>query len=163
MFARARARCASVAFVACGLPLACSSSSSSASPDGGSCFPDGDGMSGGFNTFALTVDDSGFSKNVLNTQNDASITLTLTNMGTKPHGFTVGCTSVTPAYPSLPAGCPSMACFPAAATIAPIAPGTTATITFSTPTPDNLIFPFSSDAPGDASVPGLNAGQWSLM
>jgi hypothetical protein len=141
----------------------CSSSSSAASGDGGSCFPDGDGVSGGYYTFDLTVDDTGFSKSLLNTQNNARVSLTLKNTGAKPHGFTVGCTSVTPVYPDLPAGCPTMACFPSAATIPPLAPGASSTIVFSTPTPDNLIYPFKSSEPNDSSVPGLNNGQWSLM
>jgi hypothetical protein len=63
----------------------------------------------------------------------------------------------------LPAGCSPEACFPAGATIAPIAAGTSTTVTFDTPTPDGLIYPFSSSAPGDSAVPGLNQGQWSLM
>ena len=56
-----------------------------------------------------------------------------------------------------------MACFPASATIAPLAPGASATITFDTPTPDGLIYPFTSNEPADSAVPGLNDGQWSLM
>jgi hypothetical protein len=141
----------------------CSGSSPSGSGDGGVCFPDGDGVSGGYNTFDLTVDDTGFSKSLLNTQNDARITLTLKNTGTKPHGFAVGCTSVASEYPNLPASCPTMACFPSGATIAPLAPGASATVVFSTPTPDVLIYPFTSNEPADSAVPALNNGQWSLM
>ena len=145
--------------------LHCSSGpkSGSAADDGGMCFPDNDGVNGGSYTFDLTVNDTGFSKMILNSQNDAQVTVTLTNMGTLPHGCEVECTSVTPSYPNLPAGCPSMACFPAGATIAPIAPGATATVTFDTPTPDNLIFPFKSSEPTDSSVTGLNNGQWTLL
>jgi hypothetical protein len=143
--------------------LDCSSPSPSASGDGGSCFADGDGVSGGYYTFDLTVDDAGFSKNLLNTQNDARVTLTLSNAGTKPHGYAVGCRSVTDAYPDLPAGCPTMACFPSNATIAPLQPGASKTIVFSTPTVDSVIYPFKSSEPNDDSVPGLNSGQWSLM
>jgi hypothetical protein len=143
--------------------LGCSSRSSSGSGDGGSCFPDGDGISGGYDTFVVMVDDTGFSKNLLNTQNDARVTLTLTNMGTKPHGFTVGCTSVAAAYPDLPAGCPTMVCFPSEATMPPLAPAASSTVMFSTPTVDGVIYPFKSTEPSDSSVPGLNNGQWSLM
>ncbi len=42
----------------------------------------------------------------------------------------------------------------------------TATITFFTPTPDGLLYPFKSSEPGDSSVPGLNGSlgsAWSLM
>jgi hypothetical protein len=141
----------------------CSSSTPVADDDGGACFPDNDGLNGGDNTFDLTVDDTGFSKNLLATQNEAAVTLTLTNMGTKPHGFEVECTSVLSAYPNVPAGCPTMACFPHGSTIPPLAPGKSATIMFVTPTVDGLIYPFRSGAPGDAMVPGLNEGQWTLM
>lgn len=128
-----------------------------------SCFPDGDGINAGAYTFDLTVDDTGFSKNILTTQNSAQVTLTLENTGTKPHGFKVGCTSVTPAYPTVPSGCPTTACFDSNASIPPLAPGARATITFATPVPDNLIYPFTSNEPADSAVPGLNRGQWSLM
>lgn len=140
------------------VPLACTSSTT-----GGGCFPDNDGLTGGSYTFVLTVDDAGFSKNLLASQNDAQATVTLTNNGTTPHGFAVGCVGVTSSYPNLPAGCPSTVCFPAAAAIAPLAPGASATITFDTPAPDGLIYPFTSNEPNDSAVPGLNNGQWSLM
>jgi hypothetical protein len=130
---------------------------------GGTCAPDSDGVAGGVYTIDLVVDDTGFSKTVLSTQNDATVTLTLTNNGNTPHGFAVGCTSVLPAYPNLPAGCPATSCFPSGASIAPLAPGATKTITFFTPTPDNLIYPFTSNEPADSAVPGLNDGQWTLM
>jgi hypothetical protein len=143
-----------------------SSNSSPATLEEGSvsaCFPDADGMSGGVYIFALTVDDTGFSKTILATQNDAEVTLTLTNNGTTPHGLEVGCVSVVSEYPDLPAGCPTSACFPPTAMIPPLAPGATQTITFDTPTPDNLIYPFKSSEPNDSAVPGLNSGQWTLM
>jgi hypothetical protein len=149
----------------------CSSSSSPAANGGGSgdddnsCFPDNDGTTG-VNmpaTFVLTVDDMGFSKMLLTTQNDTMTTLTLTNNGTKPHGFKVGCTSVTPAYPNVPAGCPTTVCFPSNASIPPLAPGASATIVFETPVPDSLIYPFTSNEPDDSAVANLNDGQWSLM
>jgi len=137
----------------------CSSPSSTSA----TCYPDSDGINDETYTIDLAVDDTGFSKNILATQNESQVTLTLTNTGTKPHGFQVGCVSVSSAYPSLPAGCSPEACFPAGATIAPILPGAKTTITFDTPTPDGLIYPFSSSAPADGTVPGLNQGQWSLM
>jgi hypothetical protein len=169
--------------------LHCSSSSSgvscsSISPDAAAttplttCYPDNDGITGGAYTIDLAVDDTGFTstggddndggitKNVIATQNDAMVTLTLTNKGTVPHGFQVSCVSVCMSYPSLPAGCSPLACFPQPqSTIAPIAPGASMTIMFNTPTPDGLLYPFSSTAPGDGAVPGLNGknSQWSLM
>jgi hypothetical protein len=145
----------------------CTSSSSGSMSGGGAgggdCFPDNDGINGGAYTIDLTVDDTGFSKTVIATQNDSEATVTLTNTGTKPHGFAVGCTSVAPSYPDEPAGCPTSVCFPTNATIPPLAPGASATITFDTPVPDNLIYPFTSTAADDSTVPGLNDGQWTLM
>ena len=137
----------SAAFLHCGV-----SSSASATGDGGACFSDTDGINGGSYTFALTVDDTGFSKTILAAQNDAQVTLTLTNDGTTPHGFKVGCTSVASAYPDLPAGCSSTSCFPASATI-----------TFVTPPADGLIYPFTSNEPSDGAVAGLSSGQFSVM
>jgi hypothetical protein len=161
--------------------------------NGGMCFPDSDGLTGGSYTIAVTVTDTGFMKNLIATQNDSMVTLKLTNSGTKPHGFSVGCVSVLSSYPKLPAMCPTVSCFPGAtapgavadggaadggtsdggtsdggaaaqtATIAPIAPGTSTTIMFNTPTPDGLIYPFTSNDPDDSTVPALNNGQWSLM
>lgn len=148
------------------------SSASSSSPaasgdddDSGDCFPDNDGVTGNPTPyiFDVMVNDTGFSKMLLTTQNSAPVMLTLTNTGTKPHGFKVECTSVTPAYPNVPAGCPTTACFPAGSTIAPLAPGASATVTFMTPVPDSLIYPFNSNEPADSSVTALNDGQWSLM
>jgi hypothetical protein len=138
------------------------------------CYPDNDGITGGAYTIDIVVTDTGFfasggddagmtAKTIIATQNDAQVTLTLTNNGTTPHGFAVGCTSVLPSYPTLPAGCPSSACFPANSTIAPIAPNTSVTVTFDTPTPDGLLYPFTSNEPADSAVPALNNGQWSLM
>jgi len=138
-------------------------SSTSDNDAAAACYPDNDGINGGEYTFVLTVDDTGFSKTILTTQNDAVATVMLTNMGTTPHGFMVGCTSVLPAYPDLPAGCPTVACFPSGATIPPLAPGASQTITFDTPTPDGHIYPFKSTEPADSTVPGLNNGQWVLM
>jgi hypothetical protein len=142
----------------------CASSTTNGGGTGGNaCFPDGDGINGGEYTFDLAVDDTGFSKMILSTQNDAQATVTLKNTGTKPHGFKVGCTSTAPAYPDAPAGCPTTACFPTNAVIAPLAPGASQTITFDTPTPDSLIYPFTSNEPDDSSVTALNDGQWTLM
>lgn len=155
----ARAQGAAVPLVVLAvLALSCSSSGKS-----DACFPDADGVSDRSYEVVLTVDDDGFSKTILNTQNSSTVTLTLTNAGTLPHGFELECVSVTAEYPNLPAGCPSVTCFPDGSTIEPIPPGTSQTVTFVTPVTDNLIYPFKSGAPGDATVPALNDGQWSLM
>jgi hypothetical protein len=174
----------SCAFAATGL-LHCSSSNgasgidcSSVSPDAATttdpdtCYPDNDGINNETYTIDIAVNDTGFTstggddagtKSIIATQNESQVTLTLTNNGTKPHGFQVGCVSVCSSYPTLPAGCSPMACFPANSAIAPIQPGASSTITFVTPTPDGLIYPFTSNDPDDSTVPGLNDGQWSLM
>jgi len=165
--------------------LDCGSSNTGSTASGvegeGVCYPDNDGINGGSYVIDLVVDDTGFysgspdsgavsadagMKTVITTQNDAMVTLTLTNEGTVEHGFEVECTSVLPAYPDVPAGCSSTACFPGNSTIPPIAPGTSMTITFDTPTPDGLLYPFKSSAPGDSAVAGLNGSDgtdWSLM
>jgi hypothetical protein len=158
--ARVRRGTRSLAVLA--LTLACSSPEERAG-DGGACFPDADGVTGGSYTIDLTVDDDGFSKRVLDTQNDSTVTLTLTNAGSLPHGFELECVDVTPEYPKLPAGCPPVTCFPDASTIGPLMPGESHAVTFVTPATDNLIYPFKSSAPDDATVPSLNEGQWSLM
>jgi len=159
--------------------LHCSSSSSGAS-DGATCYPDNDGFSNVPATVDVIVDDTGFysgspdsgidmdagMKVVITTQNDSAVTLTLTNLGTKPHGFEVECTSATPAYPTLPAGCSSRVCFPSSSTIPPIGPGTSMHVTFDTPPPDGLLYPFKSSAPADSTVPGLNGSDgaaWTLI
>jgi hypothetical protein len=124
---------------------------------GSSCLDDANGLSGGDYTFVLTVDDTAFSKPILQTENLAQVTLTLTNMGTKPHGFAIECIPT-----SAPAGCPAQSCFPDGSTIAPLAPGASATVIFDTPSTEG-IYTFKSNDPGDGAVSGLNAGQFILM
>jgi hypothetical protein len=167
-------RAVRAALIVLGLvPLRCSSSTEpvghlSVDADAGAahCYPDNDGINGGDYTFDLIVNDDGFfatgpdagMKDILTAQNDAQVTLTLTNKGTKKHGFKVGCTTA-PA----PDGCSTTVCFPANSEIAPLEPGEAKTITFDTPTPDGIIYPFTSNEPNDSSVHGLNDGQWSSM
>jgi subtilase family serine protease len=137
--------------------LHCSGPSTLVDADGGSCFPDSDGLTGGDYVFDLTVDDSGFSKNILTTQNLAQVTLTVKNVGTKAHGFEVECKSVT-----APRGCAKTSCFPGASTIPPLAPGASETVHFATPYPEG-IYTFKSNAPADSAVKALNEGQFILM
>ena len=54
-----------------------------AGDDGGGCYPDNDGINAGAYTFNLTVDDTGFSKLLLTTQNNSQVTLTLQNTGAR--------------------------------------------------------------------------------
>jgi hypothetical protein len=154
------------ALVDCSSSSGSSGASDKGDDDDDACYPDNDGQTGdldGMPMFDLTVDDTGFSKMLLTTQNSAVVMLTLTNNGTTPHGFQVGCTSVTSSYPNLPAGCAATACFPANSAIAPLDPGKSATILFTTPVPDNLLYPFTSNEPADSAVPALNNGQWNLI
>jgi hypothetical protein len=149
-----RARGLLVAFIAL---VHCSDASAPAGGDGGACFPDSDGLIGGDYVFDLTVDDTGFSKNILTTQNLAHVTLTLKNAGTRAHGFEVECKPVT-----APPGCAKTSCFPAASTVPPLAPGKSVTVRFGTPYPEG-IYTFKSSAPADSEVHALNDGQFIVM
>jgi hypothetical protein len=115
--------------------------------DGGSpCNPgDLDGITGGCYTFDLTVDDTGFTPIILKAENLAQVTLTLHNNGTRAHDFIVGC------LPISYAGCPPQQCFPSAANIPPLQPGSSATTTFATPNPEG-IYNFRSDVSGDSQL-----------
>jgi hypothetical protein len=117
--------------------------------------PDSDGINGGCYVLDLTVDDTTFSPIILKTQNLGQVTLTLTNAGTTPHDFAVGCIPL-----SFP-GCPSQTCFPSGARIAPVAPGATATATFVVPNPEG-IYAFRSDVSGDSALEsdGGKSGLW---
>ena len=113
---------------------------------GSACKPsDSDGLKGGCYFFHLVVDDTGFSPIILKAQNLAQTTIALTNAGTRPHDFVVGC------VPLHAPGCPSQICFPPQANIASVAPGGTATTTFKTPLVDG-IYDFRSDLPDDSPI-----------
>jgi hypothetical protein len=107
--------------------------------------PDTDGLVGGCYFFHLVVDDTGFSPIILKAQNLARTTIALTNAGTMPHDFVVGC------VPLHAPGCPSQVCFPPQANIASVAPGGTVTTTFVTPFFDG-IYDFRSDLPNDSQI-----------
>ena len=106
---------------------------------------DSDGLNGGCYSFDLTVTDTGFSPVILKAQNLALVTLHLTNAGTKPHDFVMGCIPV-----SFP-GCPAQSCFSSGATVPSLAPGASASATFATPNPEG-IYLFRSDVSGDSQV-----------
>jgi hypothetical protein len=103
----------------------------------------------------VTVDDTGFSPIILKAQNNAQVTITLKNAGSKPHDFVMGCVAIS--YP----GCASQFCFPAEANIPPVPPGGTATATFATPHVEG-IYNFQSSLPGDSQVSsdGGISGLW---
>jgi hypothetical protein len=119
----------------------------SASNAGGPCSPgDSDGVVAIDAVLDLVATDTGFSPTILNAQNLSRVTLTLTNAGTRPHGFVVDCLPTPNA-----SGCPSTSCFPDAAALAPLEPDARATAIFSTPNPEG-IYTFRSDVPGDTRV-----------
>src|SRR5262245_12994305 len=114
-----------------GLVLFCGCSTSN---DEDACKPDdADGIVSVDMTVAVTVNDTSFQPAIIKTQNTSIVTLTLTNAGTHPHGFALDCLP-TPNSRS----CPTASCFPAAATIAPIAPGTSTTTKFMTPAVEGI-------------------------
>jgi hypothetical protein len=144
--------------VTCGLGLLffslldCSSSSSSSDA------PDAGGTSGacvstkdsGTAAIALSVDDTAFSPAQVTADDLSLVTVTLTNKGTKPHGFTVQCAST----PNTK-GCPTTTCFPDASTIDPIPPDASATATFTAPHAEGT-YTFGSGASGDTMTGQFN-------
>jgi hypothetical protein len=117
--------------------------------------PDSDGITGGCYAFDVTVDDTGFTPVILKAQNNAQVTLTLKNTGSKPHDLVIGCVPIS--Y----AGCPPQFCFPADANIASVPPGGSASTTFVTPYVEG-IYEFRSDLAGDSqlSSDGGVTGLW---
>ncbi|MEO6603851.1 MAG: hypothetical protein ABIQ16_28465 [Polyangiaceae bacterium] len=123
-----------------------------------SCMPDDqDGIVGGNNTVLLTVSDTDFAVGGVNSgstqrnisvQNNGNVTLTLTNVGSKPHSFHVACRAT-----DLPAGCPQTSCFPDIATVPAIEPGDSVTVMFQTPAVEGE-YQFTSDEPGDEDLLG---------
>jgi hypothetical protein len=141
-----------VALVLLALGLDAAACSNGDAP-GGACAPgDTDGLTGGSFTFALKADDAAFVPAILKAQNVASITLTLTNTGTKPHDFVIDCAATPNGN-----GCPQTSCFGDAAKIAPVAPGGSATATFATPNAEG-IYVFRSDLPGDTQTAADGGG-----
>jgi plastocyanin len=92
---------------------------------------DADGVKGGTYTFQVTVDDMAYAPTILKAENDGDVTLTLVNKGTKPHDLVVD-------------GIP-------AATLPVVAPGASATITFTTPDREG-IYDFHSTQTGDGQT-----------
>ena len=126
--------------------------------DDDSCQPDDqDGVVGGNNKVLLNVSDTGFAVGGVDSgstqpniavQNTSNVTLTITNVGSKPHSFHVACRAT-----DLPAGCPQMSCFPDEANVPAIAPGDRVTVMFSTPAVEGE-YEFTSDEPGDEALVG---------
>jgi hypothetical protein len=158
--------------LALGLASGCSSKS-----DDDRCTPgDQDGVTGAraSMTVLLNVSDTGYAVGGVDSgstepnitvQNLTKVVLTLTNVGTAPHGMQIACIPT-----GLPAGCPALSCFPDTANIAPLAPGASVTVTFVTPAVEGS-YPFTDTASdsttvgegdADGSAPGL-VGEFVLM
>lgn len=136
------------------------------------CTPDDqDGVIGGSHRVLLSVSDTGYAVGGVNSgstqpniavQNSSTVTLTVTNVGSTPHGLRIACLPT-----HLPAGCAELSCFPESANISGLAPGEQVTVTFVTPVVEGA-YTFTSDEPGDTivnpdgSVSGL-VGQFVLM
>jgi hypothetical protein len=113
----------------------------------GACQPgDSDGVVGGCYVFEVTVDDTGFSPIILKAQNRSAVALTMTNAGSRPHDFVLGCLPTPNAN-----GCPLESCFPAGANLAAVPPGGSATAMFVTPNPEG-IYNFRSDVGPDSEL-----------
>jgi len=146
------------------------------SPAGtGACSPgDSDGvtgLNGGTVLIDLTVSDGAFSVGApdsgsteanITVQNLANVTLTMTNVGARPHSFAVQCLPTPNGN-----GCPAQSCFPASADILGLKPGASATTSFMTPAQEGG-YRFISNEPGDTQAAadggatGL-VGQFNLM
>lgn len=137
------------------LLTACSAGSNS---DSETCQPnDQDGIVGSNVTVLLSVSDTGFAVGGVNSgsmqpnvavQNTSTVKLTISNVGSRPHSFRVGCRPT-----ELPASCPQMSCFPDTANVPALEPGERATVTFETPAVEGE-YPFTSDEPGDEALLG---------
>jgi hypothetical protein len=135
--------------------LACACNSSS---NGDSCAPgDQNGVNDMAETVLVTVSDTAFAvggvdsgsmERNITSENSSPITLTLTNVGMKPHDLVIGCIPT-----GLPAGCPSTSCFPKSANFAPLAPGASMTTSFTTPAVEGA-YTFTSDVAGDDALIG---------
>jgi CARDB protein len=130
--------------------------SSNGSDDSDSCNPDDrDGVVGGNQTVLVSVSDTDFAVGGVNSgsterniavQNSSTVTLTLTNVGTKPHDLHIACIPT-----GLPANCPATSCFPDHANIPALTPGDSTTVTFVTPAEEGA-YQFTSDVDGDTSI-----------
>jgi hypothetical protein len=145
------------AVVACAGPLLgltrCQSSGTT-SADGGCQLDDENGTSGGAKAVDLTVSDTGFSVGGPDSgststnvafENSSTVMLTLFNVGTRPHDFTVQC------QPPSADNCEMTWCFPPEAHIPAVAPGASATTTFVAPFSEG-VYVFTSDLDGDTQV-----------
>jgi len=153
------------------LAAGCSSSSGGGDNADDSCTPgDNDSVAGGPFTALVNVSDTAYSVGGVDSgstspnvafENLDTVTLTLTNVGTRPHDLVAQC---------IPTGLPAMcslqtSCFPGNPaslagyiTIVPsVEPGASMTVTFAAPLVEGA-YSFVSDAPGDSSPDGGISG-----
>ena len=135
------------------------------SPEAPKCTSDSNGINGGMRVIDLTVSDTAFTVGALDggpgepnitIENAATVSLTMTNVGTKPHDFVVQCLPTPNAD-----GCPTQVCFGPEANLPQIQPGKSGTTTFVTPLREGL-YPFISDVPGDTQT-GADGGITGLV
>ncbi len=147
------------------------SAACTSSPSGNPCLADQNGISGGKQVIDLTVSDTAFTVGAaeggpgepnITVENATVVTLTMSNVGTKPHDFVIRCLATPNA-----SGCPAQSCFAADAGIPPLQPGESATTVLVAPVHEGT-YPFVSDLPGDTQtsedggVTGL-VGQFVLL
>jgi len=136
--------------------LVLAAGSCSGPTNAGACNPgDADGVTGLSYAVDLTVSDTAFSvggpdsgstEPNIAVQNLSTVTLTMTNVGTRPHDFVVECLP-TPNE----VGCPAQSCFPPAANLPAVQPGHSATTTFMTPAQEGA-YEFLSNESGDTQA-----------
>ena len=86
--------------------------------------------------------DSGSTSTNVAFENSSTVMLTLFNVGTRPHDFTIQC------QPPSADNCEMTWCFPTEANIPAVAPGASATTTFVAPFSEG-VYVFTSDLDGD--------------
>ena len=147
-----------------GLALAgsdCDGSGGSGDP----CKMDLNGVTGGSEVVDVTVSDTAFSvggpdsgstQPNVTIENSSTVTLTLFNVGTKPHDLVMQCLATPNGQ-----GCPAQSCFPPSANVPPVQPGASATTTFVAPFREGPYL-FTSDFDGDTQ-PGPDGGVTGLV
>ena len=98
--------------------------------------------------FAVGAVGSGSTQRNITIQNSSELTLTLTNVGTRPHSFVVDCIST-----ELTPECPQTSCFPLEANIPALLPSQSMTTQFAMPVVEGA-YPFRSDVSGDDALVG---------
>lgn len=144
---------------------------SDSQPDRGCTPNDQDGLVGVSQRVLLNVSDTGYAVGGIDSgssqpniavQNSSTVTLTVTNVGTRPHGLRIACLPT-----HLPAACAQQSCFPESAHISGLAPSEHVTVMFETPLQEGA-YPFTSEEPGDTTTNGDGTmrgllGQFVLM